>query len=104
MVLNKRGTKPVVRSELIQKVLEAHPGLTAEVVEAGVESVFSTIIEALERNRRVEIRGFGSFAVKLRAARMGHNPRTGELIPVPAKFGPRFKAGKPLLALMNQKL
>jgi integration host factor subunit beta len=93
----------MVRSELVQKVLEAHPGLTLEVAEAVVESVFSSIVEALEHRRRVEIRGFGSFAVKLRAARMGHNPRTGELVPVPAKFGLRFKAGKPLLALMNQK-
>lgn len=93
----------MVRSELVQKVLEAHPGLTLEVAEAVVESVFSSIVEALEHRRRVEIRGFGSFAVKLCAARMGHNPRTGELVPVPAKFGLRFKAGKPLLALMNQK-
>jgi integration host factor subunit beta len=103
MVLNKRGTKPVVRSELVQKVLEAHPGLTLEVAEAVVESVFRTIVEALEHRRRVELRGFGSFVAKSRDAKMGHNPRTGELIPVPAKFGPRFKAGKPLLALLNQK-
>lgn len=94
----------MVRSELVQKVLEAHPGLTLEMAEAVVESVFSTIVEALEHGRRVELRGFGSFAAKLRAARMGHNPRTGELVPVPAKFGLRFKAGKPLLALINQKL
>ena len=94
----------MVRSELVQKVLKAHPSLTVEVAEAVVESVFGTIVEALEHRRRVELRGFGSFAVKLRPARMGHNPRTGALIPVPAKFGLRFKAGKPLLALINQKL
>jgi integration host factor subunit beta len=52
------------------------------------------ISNALARGDRVEIRGFGSFALKYRPPRIGRNPKTGEKVQVPAKVAPHFKAGK----------
>src|SRR5690625_7817432 len=52
--------------------------------------------ESLVNGQRIEIRGFGSFTVTTRAARMGRNPRSGETVHVPAKRVPHFKAGKEL--------
>ena len=52
--------------------------------------------EALATGGRVEIRGFGSFSLNYRPPRVGRNPKSGERVPVPAKFVPHFKAGKEL--------
>ena len=52
--------------------------------------------ESLRREEKVQLVGFGSFEVKVRAERMGRNPQTKEPIPIPASKAPVFKAGKPL--------
>ena len=59
------------------------------------------IVDALSRGDRVEIRGFGVFAVKQRKARVGRNPRTGELVDVKEKMVPYFKPGKEMRARLN---
>jgi integration host factor subunit beta len=51
---------------------------------------------SLEKGRRIEIRGFGSFELNHRPARTGRNPKTGEKVPVPEKFAPHFKPGREL--------
>ena len=53
-------------------------------------------IGASEAARRVEIRGFGTFALNYRPPRVGRNPKTGERVDVPAKYTPHFKPGKEL--------
>ncbi len=68
-----------------------------------VKVVFEGIIAALHRDEKVELRGFGSFRVRRRRARVGRNPKTGEHVQVPAKRIPYFKPGKHLReALLNQ--
>ncbi len=65
--------------------------------------LFETIAAGLARGDRVEIRGFGSFAVKEYASRIGRNPRTGEAVQVPARRHPNFKIGKELRRRINAK-
>lgn len=68
--------------------------LTQAVVNDAVGATFDTIKETLAKGEKVEIIGFGSFEAKLRDARTGRNPQTGETIEIPATVSPTFKAGK----------
>ncbi len=67
-----------------------------------VEAVVSSLIEALQRGDKVELRGFGSFRMRRRDSRTGRNPKTGEDVVVPAKRVPHFKPGKELRELVNE--
>ncbi|MEL6576139.1 MAG: integration host factor subunit beta [Pseudomonadota bacterium] len=91
----------MIKSELIQKIAEENPHLYQRDVEKIVSTVFEEITSALARGDRVELRGFGAFSVKIRDARTGRNPRTGEAVPVPEKKVPFFKAGKDMRERMN---
>lgn len=59
-----------------------------------IETTFGVIKETLGKGEKVEISGFGSFEAKLREARTGRNPQTGEVIQIPASVAPSFKASK----------
>ena len=61
-----------------------------------VKTILDAMISSLVNGRRIEIRGFGSFQIDYRPPRTGRNPKTGEKVPVPAKFVPHFKAGREL--------
>ncbi len=78
-----------------------NPHLYHRDIERIVTTVFDEISRALARGDRVELRGFGAFSVKQRAARIGRNPRTGDSVQVPAKFLPYFKTGKELRDRLN---
>lgn len=91
----------MIKSELIAKVCEAHPNLYQRDVEVVVSTIFQEIAEALARGDRVELRGFGAFSVKHREARTARNPRTGDLVDVPEKRAPFFRAGKELRERLN---
>jgi integration host factor subunit beta len=69
--------------------------------EVVVNTVLKCIIDALAEGDRVDLRGFGSFRVSERDERMGRNPRTGEVIEVPAKKVPLFRAGKEFRRRVN---
>ncbi|MBI2841282.1 MAG: integration host factor subunit beta [Acidobacteria bacterium] len=69
--------------------------------EGIVDAFFQAIVDALKKEDKVELRGFGSFRVKKRAARMARNPRTGAAVPVPEKVIPYFKASKELKQLIE---
>jgi len=89
------------KSELIEKVTETSKLLTKKQTELIVEAIFDSIKEALARGERVEIRGFGNFSLRSRRAKKARNPKTGEIIDVPAKKVPRFKVGKELRERLN---
>jgi integration host factor subunit beta len=93
----------MTKSELVQKVAELNPHLRHSDVERVVEAIFEKIITALARRDRVEIRGFGTFALKYRKARTSRNPRTGTTVEVPPKVIPFFKTGKYLHASLNEE-
>ncbi len=91
----------MIKSELVARLAERNPHLFLRDVELVVSTVFEQISTALARGDRVEIRGFGSFSVRHRAARAGRNPATGERVDVAAKVAPHFRAGKLLLQRLN---
>ena len=91
----------MTKSELIQRLAEANPHLYQRDVERIVTTIFEEITTALARGDRVELRGFGAFSVKVRPARMGRNPRTGEAVAVAEKRVPFFRTGKELRERLN---
>jgi nucleoid DNA-binding protein len=100
--LQKRvKSKRMTKQQLIEKVAAKTELGKAEVAVA-VDSVLDVIAETLRSNERVDIRGFGSFAVKERKERQGRNPRTGETITIPAKRDASFKPGKELTEKLAQ--
>ena len=66
-----------------------------------VETIFDSVIRALQGGDKIEIRGFGSFRIRQRNPRIGRNPKTGERVEVPAKRVPYFKPSKELRDLVN---
>ena len=69
--------------------------------ETVVETIFDSIISALQKGEKIEIRGFGSFRTRQRRGRVGRNPKTGEKVEVPAKKIPFFKPSKELKDFVN---
>ena len=90
----------MTKSELIEKISETLK-LPAGKAEAIVNTIFDSMVKALERGEGIEIRGFGSFTVRPYKPYDGRNPRTGQPVPVPAKRLPFFKVGKELKELVN---
>ena len=88
------------KAELIDAV-SADTGLNKSDASKAVESIFNNIGSQLQSGSSVSIVGFGQFAVSDRAARTGRNPRTGEVIAIPASRAPKFKAGKQLKDAVN---
>lgn len=71
-------------------------------VELAVKLILDRISLALAKQDRVEIRGFGSFALHHRPSRVGRNPKTGEAVTIPAKQVPHFKPGKEMRERVNE--
>lgn len=92
----------MTKSELIARLAAQNPTLYHRDIERLVSTVFDTIIGALENGDRVELRGFGAFSVRMREARTGRNPRTGEAVQVEAKAVPFFKMGKGMKERLNK--
>jgi integration host factor subunit beta len=84
------------RSDLIYRLAELHPQLLAKDVDLAVKVVLDAMSDALSHGGRIEIRGFGSFGLNYRPPRQGRNPKTGEIVNIPAKYMPHFKMGKEL--------
>jgi nucleoid DNA-binding protein len=83
----------VTKKEIVKTISE-EIGLTQLKTKEIVQKTFDAIVEALVDERRIELRNFGVFEVKRRAARKARNPRTGDRVVVPAKFVVIFKPGK----------
>ncbi len=83
------------KTDLIN-VVAAEAGLSKKDSEAAVNATLAAIANALKEGDKVQLIGFGTFEVKERAARTGHNPKTGEAIEIAAAKLPSFKAGAAL--------
>ena len=90
----------MTKAELVEDVAKTSD-LSKKDAEVIVQTVLDSIIESLKSGEKVELRGFGSFRLRQRAARLGRNPKTGEKVHVPAKKVPYFKPGKDLKELIN---
>jgi integration host factor subunit beta len=86
----------MTRSDLIDRLAARHPQFTITDVDVAVKALLEALATALAQGRRIEIRGFGSFGLNHQQTRQGRNPRTGQVVLVPAKRRPHFKAGKNL--------
>ncbi|MFV9473114.1 integration host factor subunit beta [Advenella sp. RU8] len=86
----------MTKSELIEALAASYPQLAARDAEFAVKTMLDALTNALANGQRIEIRGFGSFSLSLRAPRVGRNPKSGEQVLVPGKRVPHFKAGKEL--------
>lgn len=93
----------MTKSELIALMAARSKSLKIADIERIVGVVVDAMGEALSAGRRIELRGFGSFVVKDRAAREARNPRTGESVKVAARRSLGFKAGKQLRDRLNDR-
>jgi integration host factor subunit beta len=90
----------MTKADLVEKVTRLGD-LTRRDGEVIVETIFESVIGALQSGDKIEIRGFGSFRIRQRNPRIGRNPKTGERVEVPAKRVPYFKPSKELRDLVN---
>lgn len=92
----------MTKADLVEEVARVTE-LTRKDSEVIVDTLFESVIQALKGGDKLEVRGFGSFRVRQRNARVGRNPKTGEKVEVPAKRVPYFKPSKELKDLINHK-
>jgi len=90
----------MTKAELVEEVA-GMTRLTKKHAEIVVNTVFESIVDSLRSGEKIELRGFGSFRIRSRGARVGRNPKTGDQVEVPAKQIPYFKPGKELKELIN---
>jgi integration host factor subunit beta len=93
----------VTKSELIGRLALRFPQLVAKDADYAVNMILDAMTESLARGDRIEIRGFGSFALNYRPPRTGRNPKSGDKVLVPSKYVPHFKAGKELRERVDQR-
>jgi integration host factor subunit beta len=86
----------------IVKTISERIGLTQLKTKEIVQQTFDAIVETLVEDHRIELRNFGVFEVKRRAARKARNPRTNEKVSVPEKFVVTFKPGKEMVAKVRE--
>ena len=89
------------KAELVAAISEK-TGTSKKSTETSLNAFVEIVTEALKKDEKVQLVGFGSFEVRKRAARKGRNPQTKEEIKIPASKAPVFKAGKALKDLVNQ--
>ena len=93
----------MTKADIVNEVSSA-TGLTKVETEAVLEGIINSIATSLKKNKRVDIRGFGSFIVKKRKAREARNPATNETVSLQERFVPTFKVSKLLKKEVNQSL
>ncbi|RJX33270.1 MAG: integration host factor subunit beta [Oxalobacter sp.] len=86
----------MTKSELIARLAENYSQLVAKDAEFAVKTILEAMADALSQGQRIEIRGFGSFALNVRPPRIGRNPKSGDKVMVHEKRVPHFKPGKEL--------
>jgi len=91
----------LTKSDIIGIISEG-TGLTKIETQAVIDGLLATIGYALQQGDRVDLRGFGSFKVVERKARVAKNPRTGEAMEIPRRYAPVFKASKDLRQFVNK--
>ncbi len=91
----------MTRSELINRMIEKHPEMSAQEVAEAVNELFAVMIDSLASGNRIELRGFGVFSLRLRQANVGRNPINGDRVDIPAKYVCHFKTGTHLHQSLN---
>ena len=92
----------MVRSELLQKLCNLYPNILRKDIEKILEIIFLEIAKALREGKNIEIRGFGTYKIVKRKARIGRNPKNSELVQIPAKKAIRWKISKTFFNRLNK--
>lgn len=92
----------MVKSELVVRIVGKFQQLPEKDIELSINQILEHMSETLEKNDRIEVRGFGSFSLHYRPSRNAHNPRTGEKVVTIHKYAPYFKPGKQIRERINQ--
>ena len=92
----------MVKSELIHKLCNMYPNILRKDIEKILDIIFTEIAEALHRGENIEIRGFGSYKIVNRKARIGRNPKNSEKVQIPAKIAIKWKMSKNLFERLNK--
>jgi len=92
----------MVRSELLQKLCDLYPNLLRKDVEKILEIIFLEITNALCEGKNVEIRGFGTYKIIKRKARIGRNPKNSESVQIPEKNAIKWKMSKNFFNRLNK--
>lgn len=98
------ATEALNKSDLIERISIKNPHMPEPLVEDVVRILIDQMIDTLAADSRIEIRGFGSFALHHREPRVGRNPKTGDRVKVTAKAVPHFKPGKALRDAVNESV
>jgi integration host factor subunit beta len=93
----------MTKADLVDEVVKV-ANVNKKHAERIVNMVFASIVQALQEEDKIELRGFGSFRIRRRRSRQGRNPKTGDKVAVPEKRIPYFKPGKELKDLINGEL
>tara|TARA_B110000196_G_C20917983_1_gene553820 strand:- start:452 stop:763 length:312 start_codon:yes stop_codon:yes gene_type:complete len=92
----------MVRSQLLQKICNLNPNLLRKDLEKIIDIIFYEMENALCNDKNVEIRGFGTYKVKNRNARVGRNPKNSKLVQIPQKKAIRWKMSKVFFKKLNK--
>ena len=92
----------MVRSELLQKMCNLHPNIIRRDMKKILEVIFLEITRALCEGKNIEIRGFGTYKIVKRKARIGRNPKNSELVQIPKKKAIRWKISKTFFNRLNK--
>ena len=92
----------MVRSELLQKMCNLHPNIIRRDMEKILEIIFLEIARALCEGKNIEIRGFGTYKIVRRKARIGRNPKNSKTIQIPEKKAIKWKMSKVFFNRLNK--
>ena len=92
----------MVRSELSQKLCNIYPSMLRKDIKKILEIIFHEIMKTLARGESIEIRGFGTYKVVKRKARIGRNPKNSELVQIPEKKAIKWKTSKIFFKRLNK--
>lgn len=93
----------MTKNDLIKKLQEEWNSYSPKDVNYVVNIIFDSMIDAIKRGERIELRGFGSFEVRERKPRMGRNPKSGVAVKLKERKVPFFKTGKELRTMVDHK-
>jgi len=91
----------MTKSQLIQELVSRSSHISQKDMTLIVDTVFDSMVKALGGGDRIELRGFGTFEVRVREPRLGRNPKSGTKVSLGVRKVPFFKAGKELKEIIN---
>ena len=92
----------MLRSELLQKLCNLHPNILRKDIKKILEIIFLEVVGSLREGKKIDIRGFGTYKIVKRKARIGRNPKNSELVQIPKKKVIKWKISKTFFNRLNK--